>query len=156
VSTGSYDDALTVCERHAERLRWALTELAASFPLSADRLRQLDPGALAVIDQMVLRYSKLQDAMGTRLLPAVLDLTQEPGEFAAFIDKLNRLEKIGAIESAARWQALREMRNQFAHDYPNDPEIQASLLNKGYTLAGELLQGLEHLRGFAARYLSGG
>ena len=90
--------------------------------------------------------------MGARLLPGVLDLTQEPGEFPAFIDKLNRLEKIGAIRSAAQWLRFREMRNQFAHDYPDDPKIQASLLNKAFTLGEALLAALEHVKAFSEQY----
>ena len=36
----------------------------------------------------------------------------------------------------SQWLQLREMRNQFSHEYPDDPEIQASLLNKAFALAG--------------------
>ncbi len=91
--------------------------------------------------------------MGARLFTALLDLLQEPGELDAFIDKLNRLEKLGAISSALLWQRFREMRNQFAHDYPDDPEIQASLLNKGFELAEDLLVSLADVEAFAERYI---
>jgi hypothetical protein len=90
--------------------------------------------------------------MGAKLLPAILELTKEQGDLAAFIDKLNRLEKIGAIPSAAQWLKLREMRNQFAHDYPEEPAIQASLLNKAFALAEDLLQVLDYVTAYAERY----
>ncbi|MDP5207455.1 hypothetical protein ORI99_10500 [Alishewanella sp. SMS9] len=48
---------------------------------------------------------------------------------------MNRLEKIGALDSVEQWLKLREMHNQFAHDYPDDPEIQAALLNKAFGIA---------------------
>ena len=48
-------------------------------------------------DQFVLRYTKLQDAIGSRLFPAVLTLLQEPYEDKPMIDKLNRLEKLGYL-----------------------------------------------------------
>ena len=73
---------------------------------------------IAVLDQFSTRFGKLQDAMGAKLFPAVLELTKEQGELKAFIDKLNRLEKIGAIQSADDWLLLREVRNTFSHDYP--------------------------------------
>jgi len=47
---------------------------------------------------------------------------------------------------------LREMRNQFAHDYPDDPEIQASLLNKAFDMADYLLDALGRAIRFSARY----
>ena len=90
--------------------------------------------------------------MGAKLLPAVIELTHEEGELTTFIDKLNRLEKIGALNSVEQWLKLREMRNQFAHDYPNDPEIQASLLNKAFDLAAQLLATLDQVIVFAGKY----
>lgn len=92
--------------------------------------------------------------MGTRLFTSVLDLLQEPGDLDVFIDKLNRLEKLGAIRSASSWQQFREMRNQFAHDYPDDLEIQVGLLNKGFELAESLLDSLADVEAFAKPYLA--
>jgi hypothetical protein len=152
----TYRAALEICRRHADRLSWALHTLEVQFPLSAEKLQNLSDRDHAVIDQFVLRYSKLQDAMGARLFPALLDLLQEPGDLEAFIDRLNRLERLGVIESADDWQQFREMRNQFAHDYPNDPALQASLLNKGFTLAHELISSLERTRSFGDRYAGEG
>lgn len=148
----AFEGSLDICERHAGRLRWAMDTLSDHFPLSPAELEGLSDLDLAVVDQLIVRFSKLQDAMGAKLLPGVLELTQEHGDLATFIDKLNKLEKIGAIESAARWLRLREMRNQFSHEYPDDPEIQASLLNKAYSMAGDLLETLEHVQAFSKPY----
>ncbi|MET4161004.1 hypothetical protein ABIE61_000826 [Marinobacterium sp. MBR-111] len=148
----AYKGALDICNTHAERLNWAMAELKPHFPLTPAKLAQLTPLELAIFDQFIVRFSKLQDAMGAKLLPAVLDLTQEQGELSAFIDKLNRLEKIGAIESANEWLQLREMRNQFAHDYPEDSDIQASLLNKAFGLSERMLVILKGVSDFAERY----
>lgn len=147
-----YNAALDICQTHAERLNWAISEIKGHFPLTPAELAQLTPLDLAIFDQFIVRFSKLQDAMGAKLLPAVLELTQEQGELKAFIDKLNRLEKIDAIESAEEWLELREMHNQFAHDYPEEPEIQASLLNKAFKLSERLLAILESVSHFAERY----
>ncbi|MES9902191.1 MAG: hypothetical protein ABW168_05845 [Sedimenticola sp.] len=79
-------------------------------------------------------------------------MTKEQGDLDAFVDKLNRLEKLGAIPSAHAWLILREMRNAFSHDYSDDPEIQAAFLNKAFALAGELIAILNGLKRFANRY----
>ena len=147
-----FDGIVGVCQTHAQRLRWAMEQLAKKKPLTAQALQKLTDVELAVCDQFIVRFSKLQDAMGAKLLPAVIELTHEEGELATFIDKLNRLEKIGALSSVEQWLKLREMRNQFAHDYPNDPEIQASLLNKAFDLAAQLLATLNQVIVFAAKY----
>lgn len=148
----TYTQSLDVCKRHAARLAWAMSEFSGKFPLSADAITGLNNTELAVLDQFSTRFAKLQDAMGAQLFPAVLELTREPGNYPAFLDKLNRLEKIGAIESVDQWLILREMRNEFAHDYPDDPAIQAAILNKAYPLANELLAILHKVELFAASY----
>lgn len=141
-------------EQHALRLQWAKNALSDKFPLTTSRLSKLSDTDQAILDQLSLRFSKLQDAMGANLFPLVLELSKEQGELKAFIDQLNRLEKINAISSAENWLLLREMRNQFSHDYPNVPEIQVALLNKAYVLIDDLLSTLTHVTLFANKYLT--
>lgn len=148
-----YLNRLEVCTLHAERLRWAMGKLSPLLPFTEDKIQQLTDEDLAVLDQFIVRFSKLQDAMGAKLFPTVLELTYEQGQLSTFIDKLNRLEKIGAIDSASYWLELREMRNLFAHDYPNDAAVQASILNKAFDMAKGLLGILVQVIEFAARYL---
>lgn len=116
--------ALAECAMHRQRLHqaWleasefaALQETAAALPLDDEQVRTLD--------QLVFRFGRLQDAMGTRLLPALLQLTQEWRDDEPFLDKLNRAEKLGMLPSAEQWQLLRELRNQTAHEYPSQPEL---------------------------------
>lgn len=42
----------------------------------------------------------------------------EPVESTPIIDILNLLERYGYRPSAARWQEIREIRNQITHEYP--------------------------------------
>ncbi|OFZ65655.1 MAG: hypothetical protein A2V79_07065 [Betaproteobacteria bacterium RBG_16_56_24] len=141
------------CETHARRMLWAKRALQAVFPLNAGRLRGLDDEKVAIIDQFVGRFAKLQDAMGAKLLPMVLELTKEQGDLEAYLDKLNRLEKIGALPSVDEWLELREMRNAFAHDYPEDSDLQAAVLNRAFSAADRLVEILQHVKGYAARYV---
>ena len=68
--------------------------------------------------------------MGEKVLPLILVLAQEPiPESITFAEKLNRLERIGAISSAEEWKRFRIVRNALAHDYPDDPELRASAIN---------------------------
>lgn len=59
---------------------------------------------------------------------------------------------MGAITSVDQWLKLREMRNQFSHDYPDDPEIQAALLNKSFIMAEQLLSSLDVVLLFSKKY----
>ncbi|NOT13097.1 MAG: hypothetical protein HOP23_14885 [Methylococcaceae bacterium] len=145
-------EVLKICERHADRLQWAMIELRPHLPFSEQALAQLSDIELAILDQFSTRFGKLQDLMGAKLFPAILELTKEPGDLKAFIDKLYRLEKIGAIPSADDWLLMREIRNAFSHDYPDDPDLQAEILNKAFELAIQLLDVLNRVVAFIKPY----
>jgi hypothetical protein len=68
--------------------------------------------------------------MGAGLFAAALEVLQEPYEDRPMLDKLNRLEKLGYLGSVGQWQALRAIRNRFAHDYPQDDALKAAYLNE--------------------------
>ncbi|GEM_PF-113148 len=84
------------------------------------------------VDQFILRFTKLQDTMGSRLFPAILHYLTEPFDERPMLDKLNRLEKLGFINSVEKWQTVRNIRNKFAHDYPNDLDKNAAQLNLAF------------------------
>jgi hypothetical protein len=124
--------------RHRHHMRHALASIAPHRPLSAATLADLDDDAVQDIDQFVLRFGKLQDVLGTRLFPALLDVLQEPYEDRPMLDKLNRLEKLGLLESTEAWEKLRALRNHFAHEYPDEPALRAAYLNQGFDAAASI------------------
>ena len=50
---------------------------------------------------------------------------------------------------------LREIRNAFAHDYPDDSEMKTAILNRAFVAARRLLEILHHVKKFSARYERG-
>ena len=151
--TETIPEILNICDRHAERLAWAMTQLQTHVPFTKQTLSSLSPVEVAILDQFSTRFGKLQELMGAKLFSAALELTKEPGELKAFIDKVYRLEKIGAIASADEWLLMREVRNAFSHDYPEDLELQAAMLNKAFDLAAQLLAVLSGIKRFIKPYL---
>jgi hypothetical protein len=123
------EDAWRHCQRHFHHLQHALGSMEGKLPLTGQQLASLDDDSVQALDQFVLRFGRLQDAIGSRLLPAILAILQEPFEDRPMIDKLNRLEKLGFLDSSDQWQQLRIIRNRFSHDYPDDPDKNAALLN---------------------------
>ena len=144
---------LATCERHNKHLTWALGKMDDFIPLSGVHFSSLSEEDLAVLEMFVSRFTKLQDSLGNKVLPAILELTQEPGDYPSFIDKLHRLEKIEAIPSCADWQNFRKIRNQFVHDYPDDADLNAANVNAAYAQAKKLQQVFEHIKTFIARRL---
>ena len=143
-------DAWQQCQRHMHHLHHALGAIRDSLPLTADTLASLDDESVQDWDQLILRFTKLQDTMGTRLFPATLEVLQEPFEERPMLDKLHRLEKLGYLPSAEQWHMLRVIRNRFAHDYPEDNALKAAYLNEAAEAVLVLQQLLERFRPLVA------
>lgn len=133
-------DGWRQAERHLHHLRYAMKALESVLPLDAERFQRLTDDEIQDVDQFILRFSKLQDVLGARLFPSLLDYLGEPFETRPMLDKLNRLEKLGFLRSVERWQYIREVRNRFMHDYPDEPEKNALNLNLAAIAAGELAE----------------
>lgn len=67
--------------------------------------------------------------MGMRFIPVIAGLIYGNFDPRPFIDNLNILEKNGAIDSAEKWQELRNLRNKLAHEYPENTEQTVEVLN---------------------------
>ena len=106
------------CALHLKRMEFAKSKVGAFIPLNRDNYYSMDDETIGFLDQYIFRFSKLQDTMGSRLFPLTLETLAEPVSDLAFIDILNRLEKLEIIDSAHSWVQLRKIRNDIAHEYP--------------------------------------
>jgi hypothetical protein len=141
--------AIRECDLHQSRIDYASKKLVDKFPMTASRWSVLDDETIAEIDQLLFRFGKLQDAIGRRMFPAILTLAAEWSENESFIDKLNRLEKLGAIPSADQWNQLRELRNESTHEYPDAPEKNAANLNLVHEALKPLKETLNQAKTYA-------
>ena len=98
------------------------------------------------IDQFILRYTKLQDTMGTRLFTSILNYLYEPVDNRPMLDVLHRLEKLGLIDNIVMWQEVRLVRNRFAHDYLNDPEKKCSAIEYSFCIYPRFIQYVEYYK----------
>jgi len=129
--------ALWEADRHAAALSDALSEWEAC---SVSSLDQLETSRLLVrlSDQLLFRFTKLQDAMGERLVPATLQHLSEPFEDWPMRDRLNRLEKLGYLD-VGDWLRWREVRNRLAHEYPDQQDLRFAFLMAAVSAARELV-----------------
>lgn len=111
-------ETFDTCALHVKRMEFAKSKVKAFIPLSRDNYYSMDDETIGFLDQYIFRFSKLQDTIGTRLFPLTLESLAEPVLDKAFIDVLNRLEKLGILDSAFSWVQLRKIRNDIAHEYP--------------------------------------
>jgi len=130
--TDKLNEAILLCTIHNERMNFALRKIKMHFPLTKEKYLQLEPEELSFFDQLIFRFSKLQDSMGNRLFPSILENLGEKSKGVPFIDQLVKLEELEIISSADEWMLLRETRNLVTHEYPfiTDEVIQGlNLLN---------------------------
>lgn len=137
--------ALQECRQHQNRLHTAWQEAIAFEAIKDRSVLSLSDAEIRTLDQLIFRFGKLQDAIGVRLLPAMLQLLQEWQESDAFLDKLNRAEKIGILPSVEQWLLLRELRNQTAREDPEHPEVVLANLRNVVLHVPLLEQAFEHL-----------
>ncbi|HET7369820.1 MAG TPA: hypothetical protein VFK45_03160 [Gammaproteobacteria bacterium] len=134
------DTAARTCVRHAERMQSAIDSLRAVMPMGGPELQQLTDEDVRALDQFVYRFGKLQDAAGTQLFPALLAALEEPYREWSVRDRLNRLEQLGILSALDDWEAIRAIRNRLTHEYPDDAERQAAILDEAWTLAPVLFR----------------
>jgi hypothetical protein len=107
--------ALQECWRHQTRLHAAWQEAINFIFVKYLAIQTLNDAVVSTLDQPVFRFGKLQDANGSRLLPAILQRLQEWQEQEDLLNKLNRVEKIDLLPCVDKWLLLRELHNQTVH-----------------------------------------
>jgi len=120
---------LAICDLHYQRMMFAWESINKYFPLTELTLGRLSPIELALFDQLIYRFSKLQDSMGARLFKQMLEALEEDISGLPFLDILYKLEKLNLIDNAKDWISLRQTRNTISHEYPFIKEVQMEEFN---------------------------
>lgn len=138
-------DNLNESYKHLLRLENAFESLKKNylFPISMEDFKIILQSVehLAYSDQIIYRFSKLQDCMGAKLFKSVL-LYEGENVNKPFLDILNQLEAIDII-NVDEWFEIRDLRNEIAHDYEDNDEIAINILNTIYKLKLDLKEILD-------------
>jgi len=128
------DRILYECDKHILRISEAVEDLRLFMPLDESKYIALNKNQVQALDQFLFRFSKLQDAIGRKLFKQILILQEGDSllvENMPFIDILNRLEKLDILEFK-KWARLRDIRNELANNYDDEPEEMAEVINQIY------------------------
>lgn len=141
---------LRVVARQAAHLRATDARVFAQ-PMTVERVLSLggDIDGSERVEAFVARFSRLQDTLGDKLLPAVLAALGEP--LGAVIDNLDRAERLGFIRSADDWLVVRRLRNRMVHEYVESPSLLAEALQQGHAQVPMLLEAEAAFRAQALR-----
>ena len=130
------------CDRHRQALDEALADWRAQPSISSAALEH-DPAVRRLTDQILYRFTKLQDAMGERLVPATLGWLREPHETWPMRDRLDKLEKTGFLD-VEPWLAWRDVRNRLAPEYPGTAGLRHAAVLAAIESAGAMLAAWVH------------
>ncbi|RLA08691.1 MAG: hypothetical protein DRQ51_01675 [Gammaproteobacteria bacterium] len=81
-----------------------------------DEYKQLQPADRAIFDAYLKRFSSLQDFLGAKIFPLLLDIAGINNN--SLSEVLLYVEKEQIIDSLDSWIELRAIRNELEHDYP--------------------------------------
>jgi len=130
------------CDRHLLRIGEAVEDLVEFMPLDEVTYISLNKNQVQALDQFLFRFSKLQDAVGRKLFKQLLILKEDDSlliENMPFIDILNRLERLNILE-VKTWGRLRDIRNELAHNYDDEPQEMAEAINQIYQERDNLIE----------------
>ncbi len=134
------------------RLQDAQVALQNNMPLNVETFDPdvNDNGFLLQLDGFRVRFADLQDILGQVIFPMVCqydedETSQHP---MSTRERVVLMEKKGLI-STQQWKLLREIRNRFTHEYPDEHEEKALLLNQAW----ENVDTLTHIVNNVESYL---
>ncbi len=95
------------------------------------------------VEAFVSRFSRLQDTLGDKLIPLILEALGE--HQTAAIDNLDKAERFHWIHSADEWFAIRRLRNQMVHDYMEDLNILTPAIQTAHEFVATLTNTTQKL-----------
>ncbi len=98
-------------QRAAQALRFAYEQVQRRGALPDP----IPPEHALALEALTARFARLADLLIQKVFRAQDALLLE--DEGTLIDRLNRAERRGVIDSAADWRQIRALRNQIAHEY---------------------------------------
>lgn len=140
--------ALWESDRHRAALEEALAEWQSRAAPSLEAL-ETDSALRRLIDQILYRFTKLQDAMGDRLVPATLGWLREPHEARAIRDRLDRLDRLERLDylDVEAWLAWRDVRNRLAPECPGEADRRRAAVLATVAAAAAMVGGYQAWKG---------
>ncbi len=105
--------------KHIELIYEAYGVIENKLPIKEyQKLSSLEKFAL---NTLIFRFSKLQDLLGSKVFRTYLEYSGFETSDKSFFDILKELEKEGIIDIDS-WNEFRVLRNQIAHEYPQEED----------------------------------
>ena len=134
-------------ERMQAYLGYSLSQVAKILPLQDWTL--LTPDQHESLAAFRVRFSEFQEHIGKTMRAVAVEEEQDVERFGAVLAFMERLE---VLDSAARWKAIRELRNAVNHEYDDDSARLAEFFDQLATETPVLFGYLKRLKEFCAKH----
>jgi len=145
---------VTRMERLAQGLEQASNQLGGLFPLQLDTFSPqcMDPQDLLFLDGFRARFSDLQDFLEGTMFKTIarMDEDEMPGREMTTRERLVLMGKRGLI-NCEQWKDIREVRNNFTHEYPDEDSAKAINLNAVWQYVPALLSVVQFMKDYSRR-----
>lgn len=121
--------------------------------VDAPRVQKLlaDDIGIDRLESFAAKFSRMQDTIVDKLIPAVLRAAGE--QIEAAIDNLNRMERLGLIAAADEWLEMCRLRNRLVHEYFEKPDDMAPALERACRFTGGMHDDYLSIRAYAIDHL---
>jgi len=139
---------MEIMEKAATGLSRSKERLFNQQSIDANWVRSIEdqPEREDMMESFVSKFNRFQDMMGDKLLPFLLAWKGE--HRGAFVDNLNRAERLGLLASASQWLEARALRNRLVHEYMVEAEEFAQSLILADELSQVLLQTWQNIQSY--------
>ena len=91
---------VSIADIHAKRLQTGVDRIKKIQPITSSDLESITDENLGYLEMLSSRFGKLQDLVGARIFPALLEALEEDDN--SMINKLNKLEKLEYVPSSEK------------------------------------------------------
>lgn len=124
--------SLEACRQRTQKLRYSIDKNESLFPITLAQLTAFTSEQEESVDALILRYSQCVTMIQEQLFRGIAFLEQEDSSDKSNRDKTLLMEKLGAIQSAARLEKLNLVMEEARFVLKCFDEITAYLARKGF------------------------
>ena len=134
-------------DMYVARMEQAFEKINHKIPLTIDIFYSLTIEEIGLFDAISMRFTKLQDLIGGRIFPLILEIIEEDTPKQTYLDRLNKLEQLHFLDNAYTWRTWRDLRNDLTHNYAtNDATKLVDDINAIMQASRDLLEYWKSLR----------
>ena len=121
------------------------------IPIKSEILETIenDDNLRRLVASITSDFSKAQAILGEKLFKEILYFTDEINDKnISFFEVLSILEKLSIMEHRLEWKQVKEIRNNIAHEYPEEVDKLADNLNLIFKKVKFLKSCFNNIKGF--------